>query len=95
MAGRVSKVKLQVMVDDINRKCGYAVDAYSKTEDGVKPNPGTYILDDNPIYGGMQLNQMCENGGIRHVFGGERIKPKEMLQLLQGIMMGIKLGKKM
>lgn len=95
MAGRVSKVKLQEMVDDINRKCGYAVDAYTKTKDGVKSNHGTYLLDDNPFYGGMQLNQMCENGGIQHVFSCARIKPKEMLQLLQGILMGIELGKKM
>jgi len=63
-----TKAQLEQLVSTLNAITGNSQEAYTKSEDGhMQKNAGHYYV--GMAYGGYALEQMCEGGGSRTIFG--------------------------
>ena len=85
---RITEKQLQSVVDRINRIAGTPMTPYVKGDDGkYHPQANNYHLDF--AYGGVQLVQMCnEGGGTRNITQGH-VSKRELLYLMQAFIAGI------
>ena len=69
MSSRITKQRLQDLLDRINQATGHKLEAWTQDETGRnRANVGTYVLD--WAYGGVRLSQLTnEGGGERDITG--------------------------
>ena len=95
MSDRITEKRLKSLVDYINELTGQPKEAYSKQEDGTyKANVGNYHIDG--AYGGVNLHQICtDGGGVTEPLGGGYWTKKELYQKLHAFIRGIGVGKEL
>ena len=91
MSSRITKQKLQNVLDAINLAAGQKVEPWTKDETGrYRANVGTYVLD--WAYGGVALSQLTnESGGERDITG--RGTKRETYRLMQAFLDGLYAGR--
>ena len=69
MSSRITKQKLQNVLDAINLAAGQKVEPWTQDETGrYRANVGTYVLDWS--YGGVRLSQLTNEGGAERDITG-------------------------
>jgi len=90
---RITQKMLEIRVKHLNEITGNPVTSYTRTDSGMKANPGNYHLDF--AYGGVALEQMStEGGGVHDIFGGHMPK-RELFERLTAYIAGIEEGQKL
>ena len=94
---RVSKADLERKIDLLNQITNNAPKPYADGYEVVngmrrlKANAGNYHLDG--AYGGYQLHQMCEGGGVRDVLYSGYTTKKDLYYLISAYIQGIETGR--
>lgn len=90
---RINKSDLERLVAELNTRCGYATEPYTKQEDGkYKPNPFNYHL--YWAYGGVALDQFGANGsGTRRISTGGCDTKRKLYDFLRAFLAGMEVSK--
>ena len=85
---KITIKQLQAVVDRINRIAGTPMVSYVNGDDGkFHSQPNNFHLDF--AYGGVQLVQMCnEGGGTRNITQGH-VPKRELFDLMQAFIAGM------
>lgn len=84
MGDRITKKRLESVLDNLNACFDMESEPYTNTENGLKANAGVYVLD--IAYGGYAVGQMSEGGGQSTVIG--RGTARETYDQIQAYMAG-------
>jgi hypothetical protein len=87
MNRRTTKTDLYTALSRLNKTFGY--DLSTATSENYMI-PGSFVLQG--AYGGWQLQQMCEGGGVRAITNGYRPK-SEIVDYIHAMLKGIALLK--
>lgn len=82
---RITHKNLDTMVDNLNTVLGLPT-PWTKTADGLKANPGSFVLD--AAYNGYRLALIINDAGGESDMSGF-CTARELWQYLNGMMMGL------
>ena len=87
-APRITRKTLERRIAYLNKKIGKPEGAVIKDADGVRFNPGAYML--SAAYGGYCLELVdSENGSTTDIFSVGYVGAKELYRLINAYLLGI------
>jgi hypothetical protein len=90
---RITDKDLKILCDRLNTMTNNPLTPWTKNDSGFVANIGNYHIDG--AYGGVQLVQMCsDGGGVRQPLGGGFLTKRELYDRMRAFMTGIERGKK-
>lgn len=87
MSERITKKRLERSLENLNHVFGENPAPYTKTDEGLRANAGTFVLD--IAYGGYAVDRMHKSGGVSNVIG--RGTARETWEQIQAYMAGARM----
>jgi len=89
MTYRITELDLQGVVDTLNKITGHPKDAWTKDDKGLYHSViGCYVL--SHAYGGVELQQICtDGGGVDTPLGSGHITKRELYGKMHAYMNGL------
>jgi hypothetical protein len=88
MTYRITQRDLEGLCTTLNRVTGNPQEAYTEVEGVYKSNPGCYII--SCAYGGVQLQQICnDGGGVRTPIGGGYSAKRDLYYRMHAFLDGL------
>lgn len=86
---RTTTKTLDSLIRTLNSVTGQPDEPYRQLPNGKwESNAGHYCL--SRCYGGYELQQMCEGGGVRCPVEGGHRPPREVAMMIRGMLAGIR-----
>lgn len=91
MSDRITRHQLEQLVVILNKRTGADPEPWTRDETGLHANIGTFYLDG--AYGGVDLYQMCtDGGGVSDVLGCGHTTKRDLYNRIRGLLVGLDMG---